>query len=77
LEVDFFWSDHGVVAEADSWEHHRTRWAFERDRARDELLSANGFHPMRFTWRRLRDDPSGVADSIRRVLANARRFLVG
>lgn len=69
LEVDFMWAEHRVVAEADSWEHHRTRQAFERDRARDELLSANGYHPLRFTWRRLRDDPRGLAGSIRSVLA--------
>jgi len=37
-EVDFLWSDCRVVVEVDGWESHRSRSAFEEDRARDARL---------------------------------------
>jgi very-short-patch-repair endonuclease len=55
-EVDALWGHERVVVELDSWEYHRTRAAFERDRARDAALVAAGYRPLRFTWRQLRGD---------------------
>jgi Transcriptional regulator, AbiEi antitoxin/Protein of unknown function (DUF559) len=66
LEVDFCWPDRRLVVEADSWDFHRTRAAFERDRRRDQLLTAAGWMVIRVTWRQLRDAP-------RRVLAACTR----
>lgn len=66
--VDAYWPDHGVVVEVDGWRTHRTRAAFEADRARDSKLAAAGYRVLRFTYRRIRDDPAGVADELRRVL---------
>lgn len=54
LDVDAYWHEPDVVVELDSWEFHRTRAAFERDRARDAKLVAAGHRVMRFTWRQLK-----------------------
>ncbi len=62
--VDAYWPDHGLVVEIDGWRTHRTRESFEADRARDAKLAAAGYRVMRFTYRRLRDDPAGVAKDV-------------
>jgi hypothetical protein len=54
LEVDFSWPTHHLIVELDGWETHRTRAAFEQDRARDTALTAAGWRVVRFTWRERR-----------------------
>ena len=49
-EVDAYWPEHGFVVELDSWRHHGTRAAFERDRARDAELQARGIGTARLTY---------------------------
>jgi very-short-patch-repair endonuclease len=34
FEVDFLWRERRLIVETDGFRHHRTRRAFERDRAR-------------------------------------------
>ena len=70
--VDAYWPDHGLIVEVDGWQTHKTRSAFEADRARDAKLAAAGYRVMRFTYRRIRDDPEGVADELRRALSGPR-----
>ena len=65
LEADFYFPTHHLVIETDGWDTHRTRQAFESDRAKDAALTAAGYTVVRFTWRQLRDDPQTVADRIR------------
>jgi predicted transcriptional regulator of viral defense system len=48
---DFHWPSHSVIVETDGWRTHRTRAAFERDRAKDAALTAAGYRVVRFTWR--------------------------
>lgn len=48
---DFHWPSHQLIVETDGWESHRTRAAFERDRAKDAALTAAGYKVVRFTWR--------------------------
>ena len=72
LEADFYFSGHRLVVETDGWDTHRTRHAFESDRAKDAALTAAGYTVVRFTWRQLRDDPATVAD---RLTAITRRGL--
>lgn len=50
FEVDAHWPDHRLVIELDSWEHHRDRRAFQRDRARDAALTAAGLRVVRLTY---------------------------
>jgi predicted transcriptional regulator of viral defense system len=71
LEVDAFWPAHRLVVELDSFEFHKTRAAFERDRARDTTLLLAGYRVVRITYRRLRDDPDEVAETVRNLLVAA------
>ena len=50
------------------WDTHRTRRAFEDDRAKDAALLAAGSRVVRFTWRQLRYDPQTVADRLTAIL---------
>jgi very-short-patch-repair endonuclease len=59
-EVDFCWPEHRLIVEADG-DHHQTRAAFERDRARDARLTALSWRVMRFTARQVRRGPARVA----------------
>jgi very-short-patch-repair endonuclease len=65
LEVDFSWPSLDVVVEADSFAHHGTRQAFERDRQRDAILAAQGMRTARFTVRQVRDRPDEVERALR------------
>ena len=51
--VDFLWPDHKLVVETDGWQAHGHQLAFERDRARDASLQANGYKVLRFTRRQV------------------------
>jgi hypothetical protein len=62
FEVDFHWPDAQLVVETDGHEHHRTRAAFERDRARDQALTAAGWTVVRFTYRQVLEEPARVRD---------------
>ena len=50
FEVDAQWREHGLAVELDSWRHHGTRAAFERDKVRDAELHAHGITTLRFTY---------------------------
>jgi very-short-patch-repair endonuclease len=67
-EVDFLFAAHRLVVETDSWRHHRSREAFENDRARDALLAQAGYRTLRFTYRQVVDHPAGVAAAIAATL---------
>jgi very-short-patch-repair endonuclease len=67
-EVDFFWPTQKLIVETDGWETHRTRAAFEHDRARDAALQAMGYRVVRFTRREVRDRPATVVRRLQRLL---------
>jgi very-short-patch-repair endonuclease len=67
--ADFLWREQRLIVEVDGWEAHRSRSAFEADRARDANLTLWGYEVVRFTWRQLEDDPQGVAVTVRALLA--------
>lgn len=68
FEVDFLWREQRLIVEVDGWDAHRTRSAFEEDRARDAHLSALGYEVLRFTWRQIQRDRAVVARTIRTIL---------
>jgi very-short-patch-repair endonuclease len=68
-EVDALWPAAKLVVEADSFEFHGHRAAFERDRARDAAMQAAGYRVIRLTHRRLEGDPAAVAAQLRELLA--------
>ena len=67
-EVDAHWPDTDLVVELDGWEHHKTRGAFERDRAKAAALEAAGYRVLRFTWRQVKNERA----VIRRALSRRR-----
>ena len=68
--MDFLWREPRVVVEADSFEFHGTREAFERDRAKDAHLQARGYRVLRVTHRQVVSEPRKVAKSVRRMLGS-------
>ena len=66
--VDFLWRHERLIVEVDGWESHRTRSAFEEDRARDARLKVLGYEVVRFTWRQVEDDAAAVARTVRELL---------
>jgi very-short-patch-repair endonuclease len=58
-----------LIVETDAWSTHGHPAAFERDRTRDAALAAAGWTVLRFTGRRVVDDPLLVTARIAQVLA--------
>lgn len=69
FRVDFFWPAARLIVETDGWGSHRTRAAFEEDRARDQALAVAGYRTVRFTHRQIVDDPDAVAATLSALLA--------
>lgn len=70
-EVDAFWPGERLMVEADSWKFHGHREAFERDRARDAAMQADGYRVIRLTHRRLEREPEVVARELRSLLGQS------
>jgi len=68
-DVDAFWPGHALVVELDSFEFHRTRASFERDRSRDRALQLAGYRVVRVTDRMLRREPAQLAAALRALLS--------
>jgi very-short-patch-repair endonuclease len=71
-EVDFLFDHARLIVEADSWRYHKTRRAFEDDRARDVLTAKAGYRTLRFTDRPLTEDPTSAAAAIAALLPDRR-----
>ncbi|MGI8804124.1 MAG: type IV toxin-antitoxin system AbiEi family antitoxin domain-containing protein [Thermoleophilaceae bacterium] len=67
-EVDAVWPQERLVVELDGYAFHRTRRAFERDRAKDAVLQRAGYRVVRVTYRMLAKDPAAVAATVWSVL---------
>lgn len=63
-EVDAVWFDARVVVELEGYAFHRSRAAFEEDRARDAALQLARFRVLRVTQRRLEDEPVALVETI-------------
>ncbi len=66
---DFRWPSQSVIVEADGYEFHRGREAFENDIQRANRLRAEGWTVLRFTWRMVTEDPEEAAELIGRTIA--------
>jgi hypothetical protein len=71
-EVDAHWPGTSLIVELDSWKFHRTRAAFERDRARDLHLKLKEYNVLRITWRQLTERPREVIRTLRALLDSCR-----
>jgi hypothetical protein len=68
---DFRWTNERLIVEVDGFETHGTRAAFERDRARDRQLAAQGWRVARVTRRQLDGDPTTLAAELTAMLRSA------
>ena len=66
---DLLFADQRLVVEFDGFAVHSSAEAFEADRRRQNRLVLAGFRVLRYTWRRLQDDPQGLIVEIRAALA--------
>lgn len=66
LRIDLAYPDVRLAVELDGWDHHRTRTAFDDDRARANLLVADGWSLVRFTSRSSDDE---IVDCVRTARA--------
>ena len=71
FRVDFLWPELGLVVETDGLRYHRTALAQERDRARDQAMTAAGLTVLRFTHGQVRYEPRRVKATL---AATARRL---
>ena len=72
LEIDLLWEQERLAIETDGEETHGTRVAFQRDRKRDQILTAAGYRTARITWEQVRDESNAVVNRIARMLKAAR-----
>jgi predicted transcriptional regulator of viral defense system len=70
-EVDFVFAERRLLVETDSWRHHRSREAFERDRERDAIHTRAGYRTLRFTHTQLTQTPGTVAETVRAAYRGA------
>lgn len=65
MRPDIVFDDVKLIVEIDGYAYHSDRDAFERDRYRQNILTAAGWTVLRFTWRQVRDDPAAVVTQIK------------
>ncbi len=70
--VDCHWPQHHLIVELDGWEGHKTKSAFQDDRARDRALRVAGYSVIHLTWAQLDSDPKAIASDLRRMLLGDR-----
>jgi hypothetical protein len=69
FEVDFFWPALGLVVETDGWRYHRTASAQTRDALRDQVHTAAGLTPLRFSHHQVKYEPNHVRAILGRTAA--------
>jgi very-short-patch-repair endonuclease len=68
--IDLAYPELKLAIEADGWDAHRSRTAFDSDRARENDLVALGWRVLRFTSR---SEPGEIARVVASVLAQLSR----
>jgi very-short-patch-repair endonuclease len=66
--VDFYFVDHRLAVETDSWTYHRGSVAMEDDHARDLALRSHGIETRRYTGDQIEGARDAVAADLRTVL---------
>ena len=67
IRVDFVWRAQRIALETDGRRTHMTAQAFERDRRRDQRLTAARWRPLRATWRQILNAPRALELTLQRV----------
>jgi very-short-patch-repair endonuclease len=73
FEVDFYWPDLRLVIETDGWRYHRTPSAQTRDALRDQVHTASGLTPLRFSHYQVKHEPTHVLRILAKTAANLQR----
>jgi hypothetical protein len=69
VEVDFLYSTHRLVLEADGHRFHSTKIAREDDARRQARIEAAGYLVMRLTWEDVTQEPGQTVRRLRNALA--------
>jgi very-short-patch-repair endonuclease len=72
FRVDFHWPELGLVVETDGLRYHRTPAQQARDRLRDQVHTAAGMTPLRFTRAQVTFDPGHVEVTLAEVARRLR-----
>jgi Protein of unknown function (DUF559) len=72
FRVDFYWPDLGLVVETDGLRTHRTPVEQARDRHRDQVHTAAGLTPLRFTHAQIEFEPQHVEATLTAVARQLR-----
>lgn len=67
--VDFAYPEQHIAIEADGFRWHSGKAQWERDLRRRNALTKLGWSVMHVTWRELHEEPNGVVDAVRTMLA--------
>jgi very-short-patch-repair endonuclease len=67
-EIDCLWEDRKVAIELDGGGAHGTRRAFESDRERDRILTAERYTTARLTWHQITETSAEVAADLHLIL---------
>jgi very-short-patch-repair endonuclease/predicted transcriptional regulator of viral defense system len=67
--VDFHWPEHRLVVEVDGRQWHGLQRDMESDRRKDVRLTLAGQRPVRYTKRRITNEPAAVIAELRALLA--------
>jgi hypothetical protein len=73
FEVDFHFPQLGLVVETDGWRYHRTPATQSRDAKRDQIHTASGLTPLRFSHHQIKYDPTHVRKILTETAAHLRR----
>ena len=68
FRIDFHWPTLGLVVETDGLRFHRTPAQQARDRVRDQVHTAAGLTPLRFTRAQVRFEPGYVGETVAAVV---------
>jgi very-short-patch-repair endonuclease len=66
--VDCRWPEDRLTIELDSYRYHRSRHAWEQDRAREREAYARGDQLRRFTWQDVFEAPNRMLAELRSLL---------
>jgi very-short-patch-repair endonuclease len=69
--ADFLWPELRLIVEVDGYQYHGHRYAFERDRRRDQAHKNAGYEVIRFSWRQLNEEPLRVIGVIAMAIGAA------
>lgn len=72
FKVDFLWPDLGLVVETDGLRYHRTPAQQARDRLRDQVHTAAGLTPLRFSHAQVRFERRHVEEILRHTVERLR-----